>query len=127
MLYLRYIKFKAFLSSTRDNRNVRHERRRATNKGCGGGEILEQTLLLWQRRDSSRLNVEDARQINENIAGYFTLLAAWEADHRTAEAAVQLKNSNVSQIRAIAHDPAYEPEFEKENTDCSPASDFLAA
>ena len=88
---------------------------------------VEQTLLFWRHHTSKNLSAEDARQMVESVAGFFSQLAAWEADHRTAEAAVPLKNSNVSQIRAVAHDPANEPEFEKENTDCSPASNFLAA
>ena len=63
----------------------------------------------------------------ENVTGFFGVLAAWEADHRTAAAAVALKNSNVTEISAAAHEPTNEPEFNQENTHCSPASNFLAA
>jgi hypothetical protein len=63
----------------------------------------------------------------ENATGFFAQLAAWDADHRIAEAAVPLENSKVTEIRAIAHEAPNELEFEQENTDCSPANNCLAA
>jgi len=90
-------------------------------------EAVAQTLLFWQPRESKCLNAEDGRQMIENVAGFFGLLATWEADQHTEEASVPLKYSNVTEIVGVAHEPTKEPEFKQENTDCSPASDFLAA
>jgi hypothetical protein len=63
----------------------------------------------------------------ENVTGFFGVLAAWEADHHAAEAAVPLKNSNVTEISAVAHESTNELEFQQESTDCTPASNSLAA
>ena len=40
---------------------------------------LERTLQVWQPRASKALTYEDARQIFENVTGFFKILKEWEA------------------------------------------------
>ena len=42
-------------------------------------QFLEQTLTTWQPRTSNMLTPEDARQIAENVTGFFQILMEWEA------------------------------------------------
>jgi hypothetical protein len=87
---------------------------------------IEAAIAFWQPRVSKALSAEDARQINENIAGYFSLLAAWDADRPSAEA-VQLKNSKVTEISAFGLGATTGPEFKQESPNCSAANNSLAA
>lgn len=47
-------------------------------------EIIEYTLRTWQPRTTLDLTAEDARQIIENVAGFFTVLNRWQEKERTA-------------------------------------------
>jgi hypothetical protein len=90
-------------------------------------QAVESTIVFWQPRISKAMTAEDARQINENIAGYFSLLAAWDADRSSTEA-LQLINSKVTEISSVAFGATTEPEvLEQESTRCNPADSFLAA
>ena len=40
-------------------------------------ELTDQTIAVWQPRMKRRLSNEDAREITENITGFFTVLAEW--------------------------------------------------
>lgn len=40
---------------------------------------LLQTREFWQRRAHRSLTVEDARQITENVAGFFRTLEEWDS------------------------------------------------
>ena len=40
-------------------------------------ELTDQTVAVWQPRLRRRLSSEDAREITENITGFFTILAEW--------------------------------------------------
>jgi len=40
-------------------------------------ELTDQTIAVWQPRHRRRLTNEDAREITENITGFFTILAEW--------------------------------------------------
>ena len=40
-------------------------------------ELTEHTIAVWQPRIRRRLSKEDAREIAENITGFFTILAEW--------------------------------------------------
>ena len=42
-------------------------------------DVFERALAIWQPRTSRQLCAEDARQINENLTGFFGLLARWQA------------------------------------------------
>lgn len=39
--------------------------------------LIDRTIELWQPRLQHDLSREDARQIVENVAGFFTILAEW--------------------------------------------------
>ena len=41
-------------------------------------QFIDYTLKVWQARTSSRLSREDARQIIQNISGFFQILSEWE-------------------------------------------------
>jgi len=49
--------------------------------------LLEETIRLWQPRTSRPLTPEDARQMVENVTGFFTILQGWSvaADTRPSE------------------------------------------
>ena len=40
-------------------------------------ELTERTIATWQPRLRRRISNEDAREIAENISGFFTILAEW--------------------------------------------------
>lgn len=41
-------------------------------------EFLEKTIHVWQPLSKERLTEEDAREIVENLTGFFSLLRQWE-------------------------------------------------
>jgi hypothetical protein len=43
-------------------------------------DLIERTLQIWQRCSEQPLDVENAREIIANVAGFFTLLSQWEAE-----------------------------------------------
>jgi hypothetical protein len=46
-------------------------------------ELTEQTIATWQPRTLHKLSKEDAREITENLTGFFTILAEWShKEHR---------------------------------------------
>lgn len=50
-------------------------------------EFLDQTIRFWQPRYPNRkLTREDARQINENLAGFFGLLIKWDREDKHVKA-----------------------------------------
>ncbi len=50
--------------------------------------LLDATLAVWQPRVDRELTREDARQIVENVVGFFDVLARWSvADVRQDRAA----------------------------------------
>lgn len=40
-------------------------------------ELTDRTLAVWQSRTARRLSNEDAREITENLTGFFATLAEW--------------------------------------------------
>jgi hypothetical protein len=40
-------------------------------------ELSDRTLAVWQSRTPRRVSKEDAREIIENLTGFFTILAEW--------------------------------------------------
>jgi hypothetical protein len=55
----------------------------------GGGETLAddriaRTLEIWSRRSSRPLTEEDAREIAENMTGFFRVLLEWKAKKRVS-------------------------------------------
>jgi len=47
-------------------------------------QLIDKTLQLWQRRTTRPLSSEDARQIIENITGFFSILREWDAAERNS-------------------------------------------
>ena len=45
-------------------------------------EITDKTIAFWQKRTNRSLNAEDARQIMENLTGFFGMLADWAEKDR---------------------------------------------
>ena len=45
-------------------------------------ELTEHTIAVWQPRLRRHLSKEDAREIAENITGFFTILAEWSRQER---------------------------------------------
>jgi hypothetical protein len=48
--------------------------------------LIDRTLEFWQPRTRRDLKPEDARQMVENVSGFFRVLAEWDADARKADA-----------------------------------------
>jgi len=42
--------------------------------------LTEKTLEFWELRSQRRLSREDARQIAENVTGFFQILYEWESN-----------------------------------------------
>jgi len=40
-------------------------------------ELTEHTIAVWQKRTPHQITAEDAREITENITGFFAILAEW--------------------------------------------------
>ncbi len=47
---------------------------------------LRRTVEFWNRKAQRELTLEEGRQAVENISGFFTLLADWDAAQRRASA-----------------------------------------
>jgi hypothetical protein len=52
-----------------------------------GGDFIDQTIAIWQKRTERKLTREDGREIIENISGFFSVLQEWEQKERAAECA----------------------------------------
>jgi hypothetical protein len=50
------------------------------------GKQIARTRQIWQPRIGRNLTDEDARQINENITGFFGVLAEWARTEKMATA-----------------------------------------
>jgi hypothetical protein len=58
--------------------------------------LIGSTIALWKPRLRRDLNREDARQIVENITGFFSVLAEWSRAEKPAPA-----NNNDPQVKAL--------------------------
>lgn len=66
--------------------------------------MIEATLALWQPQTTRRLTAEDAREMAENVAGFFQLLHEWDlADRRQhrKKGRQPQKNEEVSRKSAV--------------------------
>ena len=54
--------------------------------------LIDRTRKVWQPRIGRNLTDEDARQISENVTGFFTILAEWSRDGMVGPA-----NDNVAE------------------------------
>jgi hypothetical protein len=50
----------------------------------GAPDFLDETLAFWQPRTTRKLTREDAREINENLTGFFRVLMEWSRIDRDA-------------------------------------------
>ena len=46
-------------------------------KTCINDDLIDRTLETWQQRVDHPLTRDDARQIIENVSGFFSILAEW--------------------------------------------------
>jgi hypothetical protein len=51
------------------------------------GDLIDQTIAIWQKRTERKLTREDGREIIENISGFFSILQEWERKERAAQRA----------------------------------------
>ena len=78
------------------------ERRRAGREVFGetinaaNDNLIDRTIAVWQPRLRRDLSREDARQIVENVTGFFKLLAEWSRAEMPAPA-----NDNNAQVRVL--------------------------
>jgi hypothetical protein len=49
--------------------------------------LLDETIAIWQARTSRPLTREDAREIIENMTGFFNVVREWDRAERAAAAA----------------------------------------
>lgn len=64
--------------------------------------LIDRTIELWQPRLRRELNPEDARQIVENVTGFFSILAEWSRGEATTPAndiGDQTDHSNTGEVR----------------------------
>jgi hypothetical protein len=47
-----------------------------------GENLIDETAEFWEARSGQAINREDARQIVENVTGFFRLLQMWQAQER---------------------------------------------
>ncbi len=67
-------------------------------------DLIQSTLRLGQPRAAKPLGQEAAREIAENLVGFFRVLAEWDAKERPSESADD--NNGVSELPPReAHDP----------------------
>ena len=52
--------------------------------------LIKRTVDIWQPRSQRPLTGEDARQITENITGFFAILAEWAAAEARQDMGVAL-------------------------------------
>jgi hypothetical protein len=50
---------------------------------CADLDLVGATIALWQPRAARELTQEDARQIIENVSGFFAVLAEWSRAERS--------------------------------------------
>jgi hypothetical protein len=48
--------------------------------------FLDRTIVLWRHRMGREISREEARQIAENVTGFFSVLHAWSRGETRAEA-----------------------------------------
>ncbi len=63
---------------------------------------IKHTRKFWQERSASDVSYEDARQMIENVTGFFDLLSEWEmAEREGTQSTAKLEDS--SEVREASH------------------------
>jgi hypothetical protein len=57
-----------------------------TQDNAANDNLIDRTRAVWQPRLGRDLNREDARQIAENVTGFFGILAEWSRGEKLATA-----------------------------------------
>ena len=66
-------------------------------------QLIDRTLEVFRRRASKALAREDARQIAENVTGFFEILMEWEAaEHIPVGLEPRTENSKHSSARRLS-------------------------
>lgn len=63
------------------------------DKPAGGEDFLDQTIAVWQPYSDRPLSREDAREIVENVSGFFRVLLEWVQEDRRANELPQASES----------------------------------
>jgi hypothetical protein len=66
-------------------------------------KLLEQTNKVWQPRLQRNLTDEDARQIAENVTGFFAILAEWSRAARPVPATDATVSAHIDTAE-VCHD-----------------------
>jgi hypothetical protein len=65
-------------------------------------QLIDQTLEFWQARSSKTLTREDARQMIENVTGFFQLLQEWQlADQLSASYEKHTARKNIVRPKSL--------------------------
>ena len=51
----------------------------------GRPELIQDTIRFWEGRLGSQVSPEEAREMIENVVGYFSLLSEWESSESNAK------------------------------------------
>ena len=71
-------------------------------KPAANDNLIERTRRLWHSRLHRDVSREDARQIAENVSGFFAVLAEWsDAERRSAN---DNKPPSTPQDRGVRHE-----------------------
>jgi hypothetical protein len=65
--------------------------------------LIDRTRQVWRSRLGRDLSREDARQIAENVTGFFTILAEWSRAEMPAPAN-DTGNHSASKIREVRYE-----------------------
>jgi len=66
--------------------------------------LINRTIRLWQSRGRRTLSHEDARQIVENVTGFFSILHEWSRAEAVAAANDNRERSPVHGTCEVRHD-----------------------
>ena len=67
-------------------------------------DLINRTIGLWQSRGRRTLGHEDARQIVENVTGFFSILHEWSRAEAVAAANDNRERSPVHGTCEVRHD-----------------------
>jgi hypothetical protein len=65
------------------------------SSNAANDNLINRTISLWQSRARRGLSTEDARQITENVIGFFTVLSEWSRSEISRAA-----NDNKDRVRS---------------------------
>jgi hypothetical protein len=63
----------------------------AISKTRWSDQFLDETIVFWEPRYGRKLTREDAREIAENLTGFFRVLLEWEREKKKTKAAEEFE------------------------------------